>query len=65
MNKLEHVIHEHYDNDGFPAAKSHFIKIDDELILIGCNGIYGDSKSKDYGKLTDLIVKAVNEKAGN
>jgi hypothetical protein len=55
---IEHVIQLHYEG-GYPYSESHFLKIDDELILIGCNG-YGGENNK-YVKIADLIVKAVKE----
>jgi len=62
--KLEHVVQKHYDKDGFPVSESHFIKINDELFLIGCNGVFSVPESDDYGEIADWIVEAVNEKAG-
>ena len=55
---VEHVVRIHYEG-GYPYSESHFLRIDNELILIGCNG-YGWEENK-YGKIADLIVKAVKE----
>lgn len=58
---IEHVVQVHYD-DGFPYSESHFIKIDSELILIGCNDTI--QKGSRYGEIADTIVKAVNQYEG-